>query len=186
MDKNYQKKIEYRTWAKDLRSKLDIKSISLAIESKIKKLDVYKSAKIVMSYMAKEIEISLSHLFQDGTKSWYLPVVGTLHATSLLVAPYVPDKTKLSKNKYGISEPEIIKDDFFDQNKNKVKLDIIFVPGLCFDKKNYRLGFGKGYYDNFLKLNPESIKIGCCPKECLVEELPIDDWDIKMDMVITE
>ena len=60
------------------------------------------------------------------------------------------------------------------------------MPGLCFDKKGNRLGFGKGFYDQFLKLNSDSYKIGCCPKRCMVDKLPTDEWDIKMDLVVTD
>ncbi len=185
MDNNNQEKTKYRLWAKDLRQKLDLKSVSICIENKIRNLEIFNSSKTVMSYLAKDLEVSLGNLFNDNSKEWFLPIVGTLHATSLLVAPYISGKTKLSKNKYGILEPEIVNDNFFDQNKNKIKLDLIFVPGLCFDKSGNRIGFGKGFYDSFLKLNPDSIKIGCCPEGCIVDSLPVDKWDIKVDMVIT-
>ena len=35
-------------------------------------------------------------------------------------------------------------------------------------------------------LNQKSFKIGCCPKECVVESLPKDEWDVPMDMVVTD
>ena len=183
---NDQEKSKYREWAKELRKSVDLKRVSTEIESKIRKLDVYKSSKTVMSYLAKDIEISLGGLFEDGLKKWFLPVVETLHATSLLVVPYYPRKSKLIENKFNILEPEIINDDFYDQQNKAVKLDIIFVPGLCFDKSGNRIGYGAGFYDNFLKLNIDSIKVGVCPKECLVDILPCDEWDEKVDMVITD
>lgn len=181
-------KDEYRKWVKEIRKSLDLASISLQIEEKVKKLDVYKSAKNVMSYLPMDIEISLNKLFEDKTKNWFLPVVvGNGFDPSLLrVVPYISGKTKLAKGQFGILEPEVIDDIFFDQVNRKINLDLIFVPGLCFDKNGNRLGFGKGYYDRFLKLNPSSFKIGCCPKECLIEELPIDEWDMKVDLVVSE
>ena len=188
-------KEELRKWAKDLRSKLNIKRVSFEIENKIRQLDEYKKAKNVMSYMAKDIEISLSDLFKDDLKNWFLPVLeneteerrnGETERGQILVVPYVPSKTKLIKGRFEILEPEIIDNNFFDQIKKKIKLDLIFVPGLCFDKGGNRIGFGAGFYDRFLKLNPESIKIGCCPKECLVRSLPTDLWDMKVDIVVTD
>ena len=183
---NYKEKSEYRKWAKELRKKLDLKSISIQITKKIQNLYEYKAAKNVMSYLAKDIEISLSSLFQDNSKAWFLPSVGARRGTPLHVVPYFPDKTRLIKNKFDISEPEIIGADFFDQAGKKIKLDVIFVPGLCFDKDGNRIGFGAGYYDKFLKLNKESFKIGCCPKECLVDKLPKDEWDEKVDLAVTD
>lgn len=191
---NSQEKIRYRKWAKELRSSLDIQKISLDIVKKIRHLDLYKTSSTVMSYLAKDIEISLSDLFQDKTKSWFLPVVRNDTANrrdgetarQMVVVRYMPGETKLQKGKFNILEPGIINDNYFDQIENKIKLDVIFVPGLCFDKEGNRIGFGAGFYDNFLRLNSSSFKIGVCPKECLVEKLPVDSWDIKLDLVVTD
>ena len=181
----YKTKDEYRKWAKEIRKSLNLPNISLEIENKIKDLKVYKSAKNVMSYLAKDIEISLNGLFEDKTKNWFLPIVGKGRDLSLQIVPYLPQKTKLTKGQFGILEPQITNNTFFDQVNKKIKLDLIFVPGLCFDKEGNRLGFGKGYYDRFLKLNPDSFKIGCCPKECFVEKLSVDEWDEKVDLVVS-
>ena len=190
---NYQEKLKYREWAKELRKSLDLKSIGICIENKIRNLEIFNSSKTVMSYLAKDLEISLGNLFNDNSKEWFLPVVegvvpgheGEVPGPRLHVAPYVPNQTKLIKNNFDILEPQITGENFFDQINKKIKLDLIFVPGLCFDKNGNRIGFGKGFYDSFLKLNPGSIKIGCCPKECIVDNLPSDLWDIRVDMVIT-
>ena len=180
-------KEKLRKWAKDARLTLGLKKIGKEIESKILKLDVYSSASNVMSYLSKDIEISLDGLFLRSRKKWFLPViVQTYYGTGLRVVSYIHGRTRLYRNKFDILEPQIVNDEYFDQLKKKIKLDVIFVPGLCFDKKGNRLGFGKGFYDQFLKLNPNSYKIGCCPKKCLVNELPIDEWDVKMDLVVTE
>ena len=185
MDTKIEKE-KLRQWAKDVRHTLDLKKISKEIENKIVNLDIYKSSINVMSYLAKDKEISLDGLFV-WRKKWFLPVViQTYYGVSLKAVPYVHNRTKLNKNKFDILEPEIINDKYFDQVEKKIKLDVIFVPGLCFDKKGNRLGFGKGFYDQFLKLNPDSFKIGCCPKKCLVDELPTDSWDIKVNLVLTE
>jgi len=183
----YKTKEEYRKWAKEVRKSLDLKDISVQIENKIKNLHAYKSSKNVMSYLAKDIEISLAGLFENKTKNWYLPtVIDGGKKPQLYTIPYIPDKTKLQKGQFNILEPELINDVYFDQIEKFINLDLIFVPGLCFDKNGSRLGFGKGYYDQFLRLNQKSFKIGCCPKKCLIDILPTDDWDIKIDLVITE
>ena len=176
---NNKSKNELRKWAKELRKTLDFKKLSAYIEAKAKELDTYKKARTVMSYMAGDLEVSLNSLFQDKSKDWFLPVVGARRGVPLQAVPYLPGKTKLIKNKFNILEPEgKVPESHF--------LDLIFVPGLCFDKLGNRVGFGGGYYDNFLKLNPSSIKVGVCPEECLVDNLPCDIWDQKVDIVITD
>lgn len=182
MVNNISSKAKLRDWSKELRTKLDLQRVGKEIETKIRNLSEYKSAKHVMSYLAKDIEIPLNGLFNDKNKTWFLPVV----VDEIVVVPYIPGETKLIKGSFGIVEPEITGDNCFDQLSRKIKLDVILVPGLCFDKDGNRLGFGRGFFDRFLKLNPDSFKIGVCPKECLVSKLPQDVWDIKVDLVLTD
>lgn len=178
-----EEKAKIRAWAKDLRVDIDLKITSEKIIEKIIELKEYKFSKNVMSYLGKNTEVSLNNLFGDNNKSWFVPSV---FKSSLLVIPYYPGETILKKGAFDIEEPEFEDDNSFDQINKKINLDLIFVPGLCFDKNGNRLGFGKGFYDSFLKLNPNSIKIGICPKKCLLDKLPTDEWDMKMDMIITD
>lgn len=92
---------------------------------------------------------------------------------------YVTNLNDLTPEKYNIPEPtnENIVTDFDNA--------ICIVPGICYDKENYRIGYGKGYYDRFLSKN--KIKtIGLCYKECMIEKIDNDKYDYKIDEVITE
>ena len=65
------------------------------------------------------------------------------------------DSTIIKPNHWNIPEPI---DGISIENS---KIDVVFVPLLCFDKQGHRVGYGAGYYDNFLgDCNPETIKIG--------------------------
>ncbi|HET9721482.1 MAG TPA: 5-formyltetrahydrofolate cyclo-ligase [Candidatus Saccharimonadales bacterium] len=67
------------------------------------------------------------------------------------------------------------------------KFDLIIVPCLGFDKDNYRLGWGGGWYDRFLAKQPRALKIGLCFQNgFLPGSLPHEPHDIPMDKVITE
>lgn len=59
------------------------------------------------------------------------------------------------------------------------------VPGLAFDRKGFRLGRGKGYYDQYLA-SFKGIKVGVIPQTRLFPELPTDAWDVRMDYLATE
>ena len=72
---------------------------------------------------------------------------------------------------------------------NKKDIDLIIVPGVCFDLENNRLGFGKGYYDKYLiDLPTKAMKIGICFEKQIIKNalLPIEEHDIKMDYLFTE
>ena len=88
----------------------------------------------------------------------------------------------LKKGRFGVLEPSDLSPQFMDT------VGICFVPGVAFDTKGNRLGFGKGYYDRFLSDKPQITKIGICYDFQLLRKLtiPAEEFDIKMDMIITE
>ena len=64
-------------------------------------------------------------------------------------------------------------------------IDLIVVPGVAFDRRGNRLGRGRGYYDKILKETHIARKVGICFGFLLVEEVPVDELDVRMDFVIS-
>ena len=89
--------------------------------------------------------------------------------------------TIIKKNKYEIPEP--INGNILDPNS----IDIIFIPMIIFDKKGYRVGYGKGFYDRYLERSHSNIlKIGLCIFEP-VEEIPDTHYkDMPLDLCISK
>lgn len=67
-----------------------------------------------------------------------------------------------------------------------VKYDLVIVPVLGFDKRCYRLGWGGGFYDNFLTTQSSALKVGLAYEASKVDKLPHEKHDVAMDMIITE
>tara|TARA_B100001175_G_scaffold295440_1_gene283487 strand:- start:326 stop:874 length:549 start_codon:yes stop_codon:yes gene_type:complete len=89
-------------------------------------------------------------------------------------------KNILKLNKYGIPEPEKIK---------KVFPDIIFIPIVAFDNRLYRIGYGGGYYDRYIgKISDKKkiLKIGIAHSCQKINKVPINKYDKKLDIIITE
>lgn len=88
----------------------------------------------------------------------------------------------LEEAPFGLLQPKNIKD---SERKN---FDVILIPGLKFDRKGNRLGYGKGYYDKFLSVlkDDDCMKIGICFDFQLGGEIKAETWDIKMDYVVTD
>ncbi len=65
---------------------------------------------------------------------------------------------------------------------------VVLIPGLAFDIKGYRLGYGIGHFDRYFaqNVNINIIRIGVCYDNMLFEKLPSDEHDIRMDYIITE
>ena len=87
---------------------------------------------------------------------------------------------ELSVGAYGICEPK--NDASFAEMTEKT---ICIVPALSFDKSFHRLGYGKGFYDRFLK-NFKGTAIGITYSELICEKLPADDNDIPVNYIITD
>jgi 5-formyltetrahydrofolate cyclo-ligase len=63
--------------------------------------------------------------------------------------------------------------------------DLAFVPGIAFDLNCFRIGYGGGYYDRFLGKR-KCFKVGICFDFQIVERIPHEAFDIRMDIVISE
>jgi 5-formyltetrahydrofolate cyclo-ligase len=82
----------------------------------------------------------------------------------------------------GILEP-IKKRSIIDAHK----LDIILVPGVAFDRKGNRVGYGLAYYDRFLKkFSPSTVKIALAYDFQVVSDIPCEKHDQVVDIIITE
>ena len=113
---------------------------------------------------ATNIVIPKSHV--DGTMSHYL---------------FTKD-TVFEENKWKISEPTHNS----SLNIHHSKIDLVLIPLLCFDKKGYRVGYGKGFYDRFLSdCRPDVLKIGLSIFEPVEHIKDIDAYDIRLDYCIT-
>ncbi len=99
----------------------------------------------------------------------------------------IKDTGELISGYLGISEPDVPE----DRLMNVEHMDLILVPGVAFDEKCNRLGYGKGFYDKLLsgvRGQGSRVKglIAMAYEEQIVEALPSEPHDIKMDKIITD
>lgn len=64
--------------------------------------------------------------------------------------------------------------------------DLIIVPGLAFDSQGFRLGYGGGYYDNFLVQHPSAHKVGICYPFQKMETIPLEPHDVQLEEVLCQ
>lgn len=166
-----QDKTHLRTIFKEKRKTIDTAIVSREICQKIRTAEFYKKARNVMLFYPLKYEINLLELLRDD-KNFYLPVVDK---ENLLVCPY-DEQTPMKKSALNIPEP-------CTSPVNPDILDVIFVPALAADRRNFRLGYGGGYYDRFLKRS-RALSVTVICNEFLVEKLPNDEFDKKTDLII--
>lgn len=67
------------------------------------------------------------------------------------------------------------------------EVDLVVTPGLAFDRRGYRLGYGGGFYDRYLaRLRPETVRLGIGFAVQLVDRVPAGPGDQRVDLVVTE
>lgn len=92
------------------------------------------------------------------------------------------DKTIFAENIYGITEPVM-------DNNNKVlpmEVDMVFVPLLAFDMQGFRIGYGKGYYDQFLQhCRADVCKVGFSYFEAIDKIEDTHQFDVPLNYCIT-
>ncbi len=87
---------------------------------------------------------------------------------------------KLSSSFKGIKEPKLFKQKIFKKN-----IDVILVPGVGFDERGFRIGYGAGFYDRFLN-GVRAVKVGVTFDCCIVDRVENSKNDEPVDVVITE
>ena len=178
-------KLELRPKYKALRKQLsenEIEEMSLAIANKIISLPIWEKTYFhIFLPITEHHEVNtefILHLLSGKDKEIIISKsdFGTRRMTHFLLT----DNTKIKKNEYNIPEPL----DGIEVPSHKI--EVVFIPLLAFDTTGHRVGYGKGFYDNFLsKCKPETIKIGLSffPPEELIEG--ISENDVKLDFCVT-
>ena len=151
---------------------------SNVIYNEIINSEEYNNANTIAIYNSIENEVDtrgiISYSFLKG-KTILLPKI----VNEDMVFMKVDKNTKYQSSKYGIAEP--ISGEIYDSSK----IDLFIVPGVAFDIRGNRLGYGKGYYDRYL-IGTEATKLGLAFEEQIINYIPTDDNDVQMDIIQTE
>lgn len=157
-------------------SEEEVKRSSERIKEKLFSLDDYRRSKVIMFYLSHDKEVDTRSMIEETlpSKKVLVPCVDAGEINPVVLR----DLENLGRGAFGIPEP---KDRFpFDG-----EIDLILVPGIAFDLEGYRIGYGKGYYDRFLK-RVQARKIGLAYDFQVTESIPHEDGDVPVDKVITE
>lgn len=144
-------------------------------------LEEYLACEQLLCYVSGEIEVGTAYIIQDAFERGKTVLVPKcVKGTNIMHFYRLKGWDDLSTGLYGIQEP-MERCERFDSFENAVCV----VPGLSFDMRGFRLGFGKGFYDRFLA-GQDMVKIGLCFESCITDRLPADEYDINVDKIITE
>lgn len=152
-----------------------------------------QNARTIMLYLDFRGEVETDGILRWGWqagKRMAVPV--TVKALRKLIPVELRPFAELQVGTYGIREPKGGTDSRLEGRLRAdevpvASIDVSIVPGLAFDGKGGRLGYGGGYYDRFLpSLRPDALKIGLAYEFQLVDSVPAEAHDIRMDLIVTE
>lgn len=149
-----------------------------AVADELRRLSPVVEASTVVGYMAKDKELDIQGLLQGwvDAKRVCLPrITGPGEMEFVVVEAF----DALERGAFGIMEPrgtEVV---------DASEVECFLVPGLCFDQRGVRVGFGGGYYDRALS-GTSGVRVGVCFWEQIMEQgLPREPHDCTMDWVVS-
>lgn len=162
---------------------------STDIARKILRSEFYKECKHLLLYADFHGEVGTNMILDDALlrgKSVYLPKVLEGFEEAKMDFYRIIDTSELIDGYKGIKEPTGNFSNVFDYDKVKGDKILMLVPGVAFDRAGNRLGYGKGYYDNYLRNKPNILTVALCFELQIQEALPYSDGDIKIKYLCSE
>ena len=148
-------------------------------------LNEYVRARGIACYVSKDTEVDTRVLIRtslDRGKRVLIPVVKK-GEVELFFSEIKDLGKELAPGTFGILEP---KPEFVRQVELD-EIDLMFVPGIAWDKEGYRLGWGRGYFDRVIQKLPSHVRTaGLAFNLQLINRVPRDQFDVPVDVVITE
>ena len=145
----------------------------------------YRFADALLLYAPLKYEIDVMPIAEDALKrgkTVAFPLCNPEEHT--MVYHVVTDLDQLKTGSYGIREPDPSLP-VYDPAERKNDNAVCFVPALAFDRKGYRIGYGKGFYDRYLSAFCGA-KMGVEYSACVVDKLPRGRFDTAVDFLVTE
>ena len=145
----------------------------------VEALEAFRRASTVLLYWSMEDEVQT----HDFVNRWYkekrvlLPCVD---GDDLRLRQYTGPECLKAGEQCGIGEPT--GPEYTDLDS----VELIIVPGVAFDRTGNRMGRGRGFYDRLLKSTPNAYKVGVAFDFQVVDSVPVEEFDVKMDKVIVE
>ncbi len=171
-------KTELRKKYKEIRKNIAKSSVTEEIYSS----RLYQNAKSIFSFVSYGTEIDTIPFILRALKDGKKTAVPLILEKGEMVFVEITSLNELKSGKYGIKEPEYSSKRVLVSDEHT----LIAVPGLAFDSRGCRLGYGGGYYDRYLSQNPYMAAVGFCYEGQLTDSLPRDEYDIAVDNIATE
>jgi 5-formyltetrahydrofolate cyclo-ligase len=180
---------EMRQANRKRRGELSPQQLQAAAEGlaqRIIELDVYAHSTKLAVYFAVNGEISLDPVIDHALAAGKHVFLPNLDRKSLRFSPYFREQ-KMRINTFRLPEPDVGDEQMLQPDQ----LDLVLAPLVVFDEKRNRIGMGGGFYDRSfaMRKSPQvtvPVLIGVAHELQKVEQIIPEDWDVRLDMVVTD
>jgi 5-formyltetrahydrofolate cyclo-ligase len=140
------------------------------------------AARCLLAYFALPAEIDPLPASTALRRTGLTIAYPRIESPGVLGVHAVDDEQDLVSGSFGLSQPR--------EDAAVVELarvDAVIVPGLAFDDRGRRIGYGGGYYDRLLpRLRPDCLRIGLAFDEQILAEIPAEPHDATVDLIVTQ
>ena len=156
-----------------------VEAWSRQIAQKVAELPEFQSAQKILAYADYNHEVMTGFIIEEAWKQGKEVAVPKVVGQDMVFYK-LTDFSQLEKGYFGIPEPvrgEIV----------QWEDAMMVMPGVAFDRANHRVGYGGGFYDRYLEKMPEDCeKAILCRESLMCDEIPTEEHDERMDLVISE
>lgn len=160
------------------RAEKSAKITKLILES-----EAYQKAERVFSYVSMGTEVETWDILRQALLDGKMVAVPKTEKNRKMTFLEIHSRMDLQEGRFGVMEPS------GDEKKIRVPKagDLFLVPGVLFDQKKNRMGYGGGYYDTYFAAYQGYRKIGLAFSEQLsAAEIPMEETDFPLDAIVTE
>ena len=145
--------------------------------SKLLATHLYRNAKSVYGYMSYNQEVRTLPLLEQALRDGKRVAIPICYGSEMRFI-WMDDLSHTSKSSCGFPEP------IHDAPMADDPTALVLMPGIAFDATGHRVGYGGGYYDKFLAAEPDHPTVALCYDFQLLDQLPVNEFDIPADLVL--
>jgi 5-formyltetrahydrofolate cyclo-ligase len=152
---------------------------SQKIRERLEELEVFKEAERMLIYVSMGEEVDTHGIIQDALSKNRLIFVPKIVNGEIMICPLY-NWEELEPSTFGILEPCTVLEGVPAEH-----MDLVIVPGIAFDARGHRIGYGKGHYDRLLK-TVRGYKVGLAFHEQMIDEVPSEEHDVPLNLIVTD
>lgn len=152
---------------------------SRLIQARVQALPIFQTAESVFAFVSYDTEVDthplIDMLLDTGRRLAVPRIVDKITMLSVRITAW----DDLQPDRLGILAP-------VETTPDPGPFDIVITPGVAFTETGARLGYGRGYYDRWFQQHPGGCKIALAFESQIVPQVPVDEYDVPVDLIVTE